>query len=92
MKSRVQILISGQVQGVFFRSNTQEEAKKIGITGFVRNLPDGRVEAVFEGEEKEIKKMINWIKKGPETARVENIEINRQIFKGEFKDFEIKYS
>jgi len=90
-KVRVHLIISGFVQGVFFRSNTQEKAKEIGIFGWVRNLGDGRVEAVFEGEKERVEKIIGWAKRGPERARVENVEIKWEEYKGEFEDFEIRY-
>ena len=90
-KVRVHLIISGFVQGVFFRSNTQEKAKEIGVFGWVRNLGDGRVEAVFEGEKERVEEMIGWAKKGPELARIENVEIKWEEYQGEFDDFEIKY-
>jgi len=90
-KVRVHLIISGFVQGVFFRSNTQEKAKEIGVFGWVRNLGDGRVEAVFEGEKEKVLKIIEWVKKGPELARIENVEIKWEEYQGEFDDFEIKY-
>jgi acylphosphatase len=91
MKKRVRLLISGLVQGVFFRDNTKRKAKELGLFGFVRNLIDGRVEAVFEGEKEKIEKMIEWAKEGPSLAKVEKIEIEWQEYQGEFDDFEIRY-
>lgn len=91
MKSRVHIFVSGKVQGVFFRENTRKKAAEFRLSGFVRNLQNGKVEAVFEGEKEKIKKIIQWIKKGSETAQIENIEIDWQNYKGEFEDFEIRY-
>jgi acylphosphatase len=90
MKSRSHIFVSGKVQGVFFRENTREKAAEFGLNGFIRNLQNGKVEAIFEGEKEKIEKIIQWIKKGPETTQVENIEINWQNYKGEFKNFEIR--
>ena len=87
MKIRVHILVSGKVQGVFFRSNTKNTAEALDVSGCVRNLPDGRVEAVFEGEKEEVDKMVEWCKKGPEYARVTGIEIIVEEYKGEFKGF-----
>jgi acylphosphatase len=89
MKSRIHIFVSGKVQGVFFRENTRKKAAEFGLSGFVKNLQNGKVEAIFEGEKEKIEKIIQWIKKGPETARVENIEINWQDYQEEFEDFEI---
>ena len=90
MKSRSHIFVSGKVQGVFFRENTRKKAAEFGLSGFVRNLPNGKVEAVFEGEKEKIEKIIQWIKKGSETAQVENIEIDWQNSQGEFKNFKIR--
>jgi len=90
-KIRTHIFVSGRVQGVFFRSHTAEKARELELTGWVRNLEDGRVEAVFEGEKEKIEKIIEWAKKGPTFARVDDVEIEWQDYKGEFKDFEIRY-
>lgn len=75
MNVRAHVFVSGRVQGVFFRSETKCEAKRRGVTGWVRNLPDGRVEAVFEGEEKSVKELIEFCKRGPPGARVSNVEV-----------------
>lgn len=90
-KVKVHIFISGRVQGVFFRDWTRRQAKKLGIFGWVKNLEDGRVEAVFEGEEEKVKKMIELAKRGPILAKVKNLEIEWQEYKSEFNNFEIKY-
>jgi acylphosphatase len=87
-KIRVRMFVSGRVQGVFFRSETRNRAKELGITGWVRNLEDGRVEAVFEGEKDKIEKIIEWVKRGPILARVEKVEVIFEKYKGEFKAFE----
>ena len=89
--TRVNIFISGRVQGVLFRYNTQKMAKKLGLTGWVSNLADGRVGAVFEGEKDKIEEMIKWLKRGPFLAKVENLEIIREEHKSEFQDFTIKH-
>lgn len=91
-KIRFHIFVSGRVQGVFFRENTRRKAKKIGITGWVRNLTDGRVEAVLEGEKDKIERMINWAKKGPMFAKVKGVKIEIEEYQAEFNDFEIKYN
>jgi acylphosphatase len=91
MNVRAHIFVSGFVQGVFFRSNTQERARRLGLKGWVRNLEDGRVEAVFEGEKEKVLEMIEWAKRGPELAKVENVEVEWEEYKGEFDDFEIRY-
>jgi len=91
MKTRCHVFVSGRVQGVFFRYYTQERAKSLGLTGWVRNLPDGRVEAVFEGEKEKIERIVEWMKKGPPLAKVEKIDVIWEEFKDEFGDFEIRY-
>jgi acylphosphatase len=90
-KTRCHILVSGRVQGVFFRQNTLEKAKALGLKGWVRNTKDGKVEAVFEGEKEKIERILEWMKKGPPLARVDGLEIEWENFKGEFDDFEIRY-
>jgi acylphosphatase len=90
-KRRVHVLIFGKVQGVSFRYHTYELAKKLGITGWVRNTSDGKVEAVFEGDRDKIEKVLEFCKRGPSLARVEKVEVKEEKFKGEFKDFKIVY-
>jgi acylphosphatase len=90
-KIRCHVLVSGMVQGVFFRQNTLEKAKALGLKGWVRNTQDGRVEAIFEGEKEKVEKILEWVKSGPPLAKVENVEIRFEDFKGEFDDFEIRY-
>ncbi|MEW6095964.1 MAG: acylphosphatase [bacterium] len=92
MNTRAHVYISGYVQGVFFRAYTRDEALKLGITGWVRNLADGRVEAVFEGDQLQVEKIISWCHKGPPPARVRNVELNYETYTGEFPTFEIKYT
>ena len=90
-KVKVHVFISGRVQGVFFRNQTRRKAKKIGVTGWVKNLADGRVEAVFEGEENLVKIMIEWVRRGPLLSKVNGVEVEWENFSGEFNDFEIRY-
>ncbi len=90
MNIRVHVFISGRVQGVFFRSSTKDKADELGISGWVKNLSDGRVEAVFEGEEGSVKKMIEWCRKGPEYARVDDMEVISENYTGEFKGFALR--
>lgn len=87
MKIRVHVFISGKVQGVFFRSSTRILAGELGLSGWVMNLPDGRVEAVFEGEREAVEKMLEWCRKGPEYANVESIDVVENDYTGEFKGF-----
>jgi acylphosphatase len=91
VKVRAHIYISGRVQGVFFRSEAQDEAIKRNVTGWVKNLPDGRVEAVFEGEKENVEKVIEFCKRGPLGAKVAKVDVNWQNCAGEFKDFKVKY-
>ncbi len=90
-KVRVHVFIEGRVQGVFFRANTREEASLLGLTGWVRNCWDGRVEAVFEGEREKVEKVIAWCKKGPPGAMVRDVEINWEQATGEYDTFSIVY-
>ncbi|KYK35628.1 MAG: acylphosphatase [Theionarchaea archaeon] len=88
---RAHLFISGRVQGVFFRSNTRKRALELGLTGWVKNLRDGRVEAVFEGEEPKITKAIEWCHIGPAHAAVTNVEVSWEASSGEFETFSIQY-
>ncbi len=89
--ARVHVTISGIVQGVCFRSFTKSRAKMLGITGWVKNTPDGCLEAVFEGEESKILEMIKYCEEGPSAAFVRNVKTKWGKYKGEYKDFEIVY-
>jgi acylphosphatase len=91
MKVGAHVLVEGTVQGVNFRYYTKQEAKRCSVSGWVRNLPDGRVEAVFEGEREDVERMIEFCRKGPSSAEISNVEVKWEIFKGEFKEFEIRY-
>jgi acylphosphatase len=88
---RVHIHVSGLVQGVYFRQNTLAKARELSLQGFVRNLPDGRVEIVCEGSREAIDNMIAWSRKGSKSARVEHLDIQWEEFQDEFKDFRIAY-
>lgn len=92
MKARAHVYVSGMVQGVFFRTETQDEAIRQSVTGWIRNRPDGRVEAVFEGEKETVDKLIEFCRHGPPGARVNNVEISWEDHKGEFHGFRIRYS
>jgi acylphosphatase len=91
MKVRAHVIVSGIVQGVNFRYHTKLKAKENNVTGWVRNLVDGRVEAVFEGEKKCVEKIIEFCKVGPPNAYVSKVEVRWEKFEGEFDDFEIRY-
>ena len=87
----IHVYIKGRVQGVFFRAETQRAAIGFNLTGWVRNIADGRVEAVFEGDDANIDKMLAWCHSGPRTARVEEVVVNEEPCTGIFHDFSIKY-
>lgn len=90
-KVRARVYVSGLVQGVYFRSNTASIAKKLGVKGWVRNLPDGRVEALFEGEIRDVTRIVEWCKAGPPGAVVEDLKVSWEEYKGEFDDFLVRY-
>lgn len=75
---RVRVFVDGRVQGVFFRASCAEQARSRGVAGWVRNAPDGRVEAVFEGSQPMVEAMIDWCREGPAHARVDSVEIERE--------------
>lgn len=91
MKVRAHVYVSGLVQGVFFRSSTKRMADRLGVKGWVRNLQDGRVEAVFEGDREAVASMIEWCHRGPPDAIVEKVDVVWEDYRGEFKDFKILY-
>jgi acylphosphatase len=88
-KTRAHIYVTGKVQGVFFRQNTKRQAQNCGVSGWVSNLPDGRVEAVFEGEDAAVKEVVDYCRHGPSFAKVENVEVAFENYKAEFSDFKI---
>ncbi len=77
-RQRTRVLISGEVQGVFFRDSTRQQAKRLNLSGWVTNLPDGRVEAVFEGPPDAIHEAVEWCREGPEHAHVEDISTEHE--------------
>lgn len=87
MKKRIHLLVRGRVQGVFFRANTVKKAKELGVKGWVKNLEDGRVEVVGEGEEEKLKELVGFCQRGDFGAKVEKVEVRWEEFKGEFKGF-----
>lgn len=88
-KARAHVFVSGRVQGVCFRMYTDEEAANLRVRGWVRNLPDGRVEAVFEGERSAVEQMIRWCHKGPPAANVTRVESEWETYHGDLKDFRV---
>lgn len=89
-KIRVRILVSGIVQGVFFRDTLRKKAVSLGLTGWARNLPDGKLEAVAEGDKVLVEELIDFARQGPPLARVEKVEVGQEAYKGEFSGFEIR--
>jgi len=83
MNQRIHGFVSGQVQGVFFRAHTQEKAYVLGLTGWVRNLPDRRVEIVAEGQTEKLSSFLAWVRVGPPSARVEGVEVKWETPQGE---------
>lgn len=91
MKARAHVLVSGMVQGVYFRYHTRELAQRLGLRGWVQNTPDDRVEAVFEGEKGAVERMLEFCHRGPSGAGVTDVEIKWEQPRGEFSGFEVRY-
>lgn len=91
MKKRWHLWVAGKVQGVFYRANAVKVAQQLGLTGWVKNLPDGRVEIVAEGEEDALEKLLAWCQKGPPAARVISVEVEEAGYTGEFSRFFVQY-
>ena len=90
-QKRVRVLIDGRVQGVCFRMETRQAAEERGVEGWVRNLPNGKVEAVFEGEDTKVQSMLQWCETGPPLARVNRVEVENETPTDEFEGFRIAY-
>lgn len=91
VKQRTHILVTGKVQGVFFRQATKVVAIKNNVNGWVKNLENSQVEILLEGEETDVNSVVGWCRNGPANSRVDKIEINQQIFVGELLNFEVLY-
>ncbi|MDA8413541.1 MAG: acylphosphatase [Desulfobacteraceae bacterium] len=89
--TRVSVIIHGRVQGVAFRHYTCQRALELGVTGWVRNLPDGAVEGLFEGDEAAVATLVEWCRSGPPAARVDRLEIRDGDYRGEFESFAITF-
>lgn len=90
-KVRARVIIEGRVQGVFFRHHTQETAFRMGVKGWVKNRRDGRVEAVFEGDQERVDQIIQWCHHGPPEASVKKVYVTLENYTGEFEDFSVTY-
>jgi acylphosphatase len=80
---RTRVLVSGRVQGVFYRATCASRAREAGLGGWVRNLPDGRVEAAFEGPDSAVDALVAWCRRGPDLARVEEVEVSPEPLAGD---------
>jgi acylphosphatase len=89
MKARAHVFVSGRVQGVLFRAETVDVARRLRVDGWVRNLPDGRVEAIFEGEKASVEKAVEFCRRGPPGAYVKDLDVKWEDWKGEFQSFGI---
>ena len=91
-KKRAHVFVSGWVQGVFFRAETRDLARQLGVTGWVRNLWDGRVEAVVEGEDWAVEQLVAWCRQGPRGAQVDDVDVTYEDYAGEYGTFSVRYS
>ncbi len=89
-QERAHVRISGQVQGVFFRDSTRQKAEELGLAGWVKNLPDGSVEAVFEGPSDKVREMVGWCEEGPRNASVEDVDSDFETSGGDLRGFEVR--
>jgi acylphosphatase len=87
---RAHVYVSGQVQGVFFRDSAREKAQQLGLNGWVKNLPDGRVEALIEGPSEGVREMVRWCEQGPSQAEVEEVETKFEASEGDLTSFEVR--
>ena len=90
-KMQLFVLISGKVQGVGFRNFTQMNAKQLGVNGYAKNLPNGKVEVIAEGDKVQLNALVALLKRGPRFARVDSLDIDERPFTGEYKTFGIRY-
>ena len=90
MRKRAELKIYGKVQGVFFREISRIEARKLNLVGFVGNEPDGTVKIVAEGEDKDLNRIIEWCKYGPDNAEVEKVDVEWSNSVDQFKDFSVQ--
>ena len=86
---RAHVLVSGRVQGVFFRDSTRQKAEELGLAGWVKNTPDGQVEALFEGPSESVREMVDWCQDGPQRAAVENVDVDFEDADGDLEGFEV---
>ena len=85
------LLITGKVQGVFFRAYARDQAVQLRLTGWVRNTADGKVEAVVEGSQDKVESFVTWCRLGPPSSQVTDMRVEKQEYRGEFKQFSVRY-
>ncbi len=90
-KISAQVVVHGWVQGVYFRASVRDQARALGLAGWVMNRRDGTVEAFLEGEKPKIEQMVAWCRQGPPSARVDRVEVRYGEFHGEGEGFEVRY-
>ncbi|WP_299976839.1 acylphosphatase [Desulfobacula sp.] len=90
-KIQIKVIVSGRVQGVFYRFHTKNTADRLGVKGYVKNLSNGSVEAVFEGEQPSVTQMMDWCHKGPAASKVEDVLAEKAEAPSNFETFEIRY-
>jgi acylphosphatase len=86
---QLHLVVKGRVQGVYFRASAQREAKRLGLSGWVKNRSDGAVELLAEGEEDALRQLCGWAERGPTAARVEDLQVRWRAYVGDFSDFRI---
>jgi len=89
-RTRAHVFVSGTVQGVYYRANTRDAAREYGVDGWVRNLEDGRVEAVFEGQDGDVESVMEWCHEGSPRARVEDVTVEYEDPEG-LSGFEVRW-
>jgi acylphosphatase len=89
-RTRARVRVSGRVQGVFFRDSTREKAQELGLSGYVKNNPDGDVEALFEGPKEAVEEMVRWCGQGPPHASVENVDADYEPPSDDLTGFEVR--
>ena len=88
---KVRVVVTGRVQGVWFRSSTRDKARELGVNGYVRNLVSGDVEFVAEGDDLKVDRLIEWARRGPPLARVDDVKVNVLRYDNEYSDFRVGY-
>ena len=88
-RTRAHVVVSGRVQGVWFRGSAQAQARARGVTGWIRNRSDDTVEAVLEGEDADVRAVVDWCRRGPPGARVDGVEVAWLPWRGEFEGMRI---